>query len=432
MSIAPYEFTPDFQKTVAVAASCRPSLYGRGLDQVEPDGLTEAPAKLILGACRVLAAELKRGPDSTTIVLQKLRNWVAAGRVTEEQFDEAFDVICELEAKLPEDDSILGVLLPEIKNRLRVEAIDAMEEDLGKGSKELGKHADRIKEIDAIGQIDAVSVGVDLGPDAFKEIESLRGLSYMPIGIDELDLYIGGGLWRGAQGIFIGGPGEGKSVALCHVAGEAFKRGCYVGVVTLEISRPLWMARVIANITKIPIRDITDGYRIADAQQAIGTASRAGGLVTVTEMPASITTAEDVIQWVERAEKEAKRPMDMLVIDYIDRLGAKGGKNDSTYQTGLKSTEALRLYCQKNNKWNWTASQATRKNEKAGKIKGLDSVADSMHKVRVADLVITLNAEDDGSGLRQLNFSIAKNRVGESLKVVGPYPTMFECARLIP
>jgi uncharacterized Fe-S cluster-containing radical SAM superfamily enzyme len=63
----------------------------------------------------------------------------------------------------------------------------------------------------------------------------------------------------------------------------------------------------------------------------------------------------------------------------------------------------------------------------------VDDVADSMHKVRVADLVLTLTPPNTGEDeVTELIHYVAKHRTGKSNVQVGPLRTEFECARIAP
>ena len=87
----------------------------------------------------------------------------------------------------------------------------------------------------------------------------------------------------------------------------------------------------------------------------------------------------------------------------------------------------MRLFAHETKKWVSTASQAKRS---AGKDKkrviGLDDVADSINKVRVADLVITINGQDE------LEYAVEKNRYGRAGVRVGPLPHDFACGAMVP
>jgi hypothetical protein len=62
----------------------------------------------------------------------------------------------------------------------------------------------------------------------------------------------------------------------------------------------------------------------------------------------------------------------------------------------------------------------------------LNDVADSMHKIRVADLVITLNLQDEDAEDPSIVFNIAKHRTGKAKVKIGPMPTEYERGRLCP
>jgi hypothetical protein len=59
----------------------------------------------------------------------------------------------------------------------------------------------------------------------------------------------------------------------------------------------------------------------------------------------------------------------------------------------------------------------------------MDDASDSMGKIRNADYVVTLNGRDDNA---QIEFFIAKNRLGVGRRTVGPLPTDFGVARISP
>jgi hypothetical protein len=78
--------------------------------------------------------------------------------------------------------------------------------------------------------------------------------------------------------------------------------------------------------------------------------------------------------------------------------------------------------------WVWTASQSSRSTKESSKLLDMQHVADSMHKIRVGDTIVTLNPRED----EQMEFFVAKNRLGTSRFLVGPIVTDFARARLVP
>lgn len=159
-----------------------------------------------------------------------------------------------------------------------------------------------------------------------------------------------------------------------------------------------------------------------------------GRLVT-KEMPPNVSTVEDVKDWVKMCEDQAGKAMDLLVVDYGDKLVAKakkGEKEASEYHTGKIVFESLRLFAHEKRMFCWTASQATRKKDRKKRL-DLNDTADSMHKIRVADLVVTLNLDEDGDetgGSPMLKLYVAKHRMGKSRFEVGPFPTEYALGRV--
>jgi hypothetical protein len=92
--------------------------------------------------------------------------------------------------------------------------------------------------------------------------------------------------------------------------------------------------------------------------------------------------------------------------------------------------EGLRLFAVERNMWCWTASQSKAKGKDKGSKhnRDVESLADSMHKGRVADLVVTLNVNDDGN---EVTMFVAKNRTGKSRFAIGPLPTDFALGRMV-
>ena len=91
--------------------------------------------------------------------------------------------------------------------------------------------------------------------------------------------------------------------------------------------------------------------------------------------------------------------------------------------------ETLRIFANDTKKFCWTASQATRKKDRHKRL-DLNDTADSMHKVRVADLGVTLNYKED-SDPPMMTLFCAKHRTGKSRFEVGPLPVGYEFGQLV-
>ena len=269
------------------------------------------------------------------------------------------------------------------------------------------------------------SSGLKLEASALSEVSALRHLDKLPSGVDDLDYYLDGGLPRGSLGIVIGGSGDGKSMFLTQAAAMAAAQGCSTLYATLELPEPVVLARLTASLTQVPLHKIISGSPIA-ADRLRRLADKIGP-TRIREFTAKATTAEEIMAWVDEVQRTDNRPVDCLVVDYADKLSAAGERSD--YSEMGRVYEALRVGCHERGVWGWTASQATRKKHGTRRL-DQDDVADSMHKVRVADLVVTLTVTETPEAEREVELFVAKNRHGESRKSLGPFKVDFGFGRL--
>ncbi len=263
----------------------------------------------------------------------------------------------------------------------------------------------------------------------WEAIERRRLIARSPTGISQLDAQLSGGAVPGALSFVIGGPGDGKSMYLSHIAANCMRKGGLVGCVTLEVDEVEWHSRVVANLMDTPI-DVVQGPDNGAIRRAFREAQEAGrfGALVVKDMTGRPTKVQDLKDWNAYSEDKFGRPFDLVVVDYADKMEphktCKG-----MYEGMLYVYEGLRMWAAERRLWPlWTASQSKAKG-KDQKLLGLYDAADSTHKVRVADLVITLNVDKDKGEIR---YWIAKHRLGKSDILVGPLPIDFSRGRMAP
>lgn len=424
----PYNFDPVFERAVVTLCCSRPRFYGRIGYELDPELLKADEAKVALRACHQINKELGHGPDKAVLVLQRLRRWMADGKVTFELIQKVSDYFDDAEDEgLPADDDVVAELKPVLQERIRDDAVQAGIEAFAKHGDlkkvvELEERAQRIGTVDT--SVGAIMSGND---DVFTEIASLENLDRRPTGILELDSHLDGGLARGGLGVAIGGSGDGKSMFLAHVGGVSMLNKLFVGYATLELPRPIILARLMANITGVPINELTGGVN-TEAQKILSKLQL--GRAVVQEFPAQATTMGDIEDWVKRCEDQAGEEMSMLIVDYGDKLVHKTSKKseEGDYVQGRAVFERMRLFAHERKTWCWTAAQANRRKDRKRDL-DLDDVAESMHKVRVADLVLTLNLSEEDEQ-RYVRIKVAKHRHGKSRMSVGPFPVEYEFGRM--
>ncbi len=440
MSDELYPFDPAFEKAVVALCANRPRFYGRIGTHLVVDAFNTREAKLAMKAVHACAKSLGRGPSSSLLVAQRLRRWVDDGKYTLEECLDVIDFIGSVESTgLPAEDDIAQEIAPVLQQRAKDEYIRkqltaqtkvADEEFFLRAAKDAMKNS-------RIGAVDT-SVGIRIGADSFGEIERMQHLLRLPTGIMELDVELGGGLTRSALGVAVGGAGDGKSMFLSHSAAHGMYEGQNVAYATLEIPEGEVLARIKANLTNCTIDGIKSGEVVdiakdrlaflADRQMANGRPGLGAGFVK--EFPAYTTEPTDIDSWVRECEDAISDKIDLIVVDYADRMGAKvSGKEKGDYTTMRIVYEGLRQISVDRENFLWTASQATRQGKDKRKL-DVNHMADSMHKGRIADLVISLNV--CGEHLDEIEFFIAKHRTGKGKISVGPMQHEFSKGRIAP
>lgn len=425
----PYWLDPGFERAVITMCCSKPRFWGRIGHALDPDALALEPSKLAYRACAQVARDNGKGPEGTLIVLQRLRRWMDDGKAKIEDINAVSDLFDAAEdAGLPSEETTVAELKPILSKRIKSEAVRVVMDEYAKDG-DFARSTALMAKANRLGDTNT-SVGTKLGAGSYAEIEKLKHLERLPLGIMELDQALDGGLRRGGLGVLVGASGDGKSMGLSHVGANSMKAGLFVLYATLEVIPADVLARVKANLTGVPINAILDNPEIVRAQLM----GMALGPFIVQEFTPQATTMEDVEAWVASAEEQEGRKVDLLITDYGDKLIApksSGRDGENGYTQGRVVFERMRVYANEGHVggriWHWTAAQGTRQKDKRKRL-DLNDVADSMHKIRVADLVVTLNAQDDD----QMGFNVAKHRHGRSKMYVGPLPTDFVCGRIAP
>jgi replicative DNA helicase len=197
---------------------------------------------------------------------------------------------------------------------------------------------------------EALTTAVDMAAKAYERDGRLSGIA---TGLTNLDRYMGG-LQPSDLVIVAGRPGMGKTALATNIAfniarAHKFKlnpdgaaqtvNGGIVGFFSLEMSAEQLATRIIAEQAAVPSYKIRRGdisepefHRIADAAR------------TMQAIPFYIdqTGGLSIAQMAARARRlKRQRGLDVLVIDYLQLLGASRARSDSRVQEVTEITTGL-------------------------------------------------------------------------------------------
>ena len=214
-----------------------------------------------------------------------------------------------------------------------------------------------------------------------------------------------------------------------HMSAKGLRDGLFVGYATLELNVATVNARLLANLTEVPINTIMGGNHTIAREKYEEMKPNLGQFVSKW-FPAKLTTMTDINAWVADAEQRMGRKMDLLAVDYGDKLAStKQADNmqSSSYAAMDTVYETMRMSSEVAQRFTITGSQAQRRktNDRNKRIESED-IADSMAKARICDQMISMVKSDDG----MITFFVAKNRFGDENMLVGPVATNFACGRI--
>lgn len=431
-------FTPDSEAAVVYLACARPNFWSAAGAELVPEMLADKVAQLTLNAAKALALEFG-APPSAHAVVQRLNRWREQGqhKVTHEHVVGAAKLLANGEdaADLIGEDFLLSECVAVVRKHLqKLHAQYAIE----RVSKDDDEHAEKIDNVLDRLRVLGISKAAQGGfldtddPDAADaSVAARKGIPRIDLGIHDLDVRLEG-VGAGQLVTVVGVTGAGKSLFLAQSAGAALLQGKCVAFVSLEIDKESAYTRIVAGMTGHPTREFAQYGGPLAYTQALG-ASRterfASGLpfgrMVVEQFTAQSTTVSDLKKWAARLPFTPH----VVVVDYGDLLSSESKKSDSSYLAMRDVWEALRLWAASEKIWIYTAAQMKARDSKGKKTRAdTDAAADSMHKGRITDVMLTLNMNEDFS---EVDIFVAKNRHGASRFPTGPLPTHFEYGRLV-
>lgn len=226
-------------------------------------------------------------------------------------------------------------------------------------------------------------------------------------GIKELDGILDhGGYGRKELTLWMGGPKSGKSFALVQAGGSAIEDGKVVLHVSLENSTEVTAKRYDAYFSRVGIKEQKDSaHTMAVNVENVG--DRYGHNLYIEEFPAGTFKPSDLQRLIESYYDDGII-FDEVIVDYLDIM-APNYRTDNLQENSKDVYVNSRGLAQT---WNFalvSATQTNRTGAQSAVAKATD-VAEDFNRVRIADLTISINRNDDEKGMRKARLYLAAGR----------------------
>jgi replicative DNA helicase len=224
------------------------------------------------------------------------------------------------------------------------------------------------------------------------------------------------GWGRGELAVIMGGAKAGKTTALMDFGINAMGAKFNVLYVTLEVSQEIIGNRMDSNISERAIMELSQ--HIHDVNDKVTKfLSKAGKHFTIFEYPTGSMTVTDLRRLIER-QRGKGIIYDLVIVDYAD-LMQPDRYTDNMIENSKSVYVALRGLAMQEKFAILTATQTNRVGSTAAVAKA-EHVADDFNKIRIADIVISINRTDEEKAQKQarLYFAACRNSPsGYSIRV---------------
>jgi replicative DNA helicase len=282
--------------------------------------------------------------------------------------------------------------------------------------REFDKIESAIKKACQVGVVD-VQDGVDYWAmiDARRQERELiasgaRPATGVPTGNSVLDecLYHRG--WGKKElSIYMGGPKSGKTMALIDSAQAAALSGYNVLAVTLEVSAKIYGDRFDANLAEVALGSLNMSAK--EVAEKIEHARLGAGLLRIHEYPTGTLTPKALHRLIQNYKGKGIT-FDLVALDYAD-LMAPDIRSQDAIQNSKSVYEGLRAIAQIEDVAMLSATQTNREGFQQA-VQRMEHVSDDINKVRICDILISINVTEDERLRNERRLFIAASRNQES------------------
>lgn len=286
-----------------------------------------------------------------------------------------------------------------------------------------GKHKTLTKNAlpDLLTKALAVTFDPSVGHDYIEDVEERYEFYHMdeeriPFDLDYFNTITKGGLPNKTLNICLAGTGVGKSLFMCHVAGNSLNQGRNVLYITMEMAEERIAERIDANLLNIPLDQLQNISKPLLASKVEDLVATHNGKLIIKEYPTGAAHAGHFRALLNELKLKKNFVPEMIFIDYLNicassRMKGMGGAiNSYTYIKTI--AEELRGLAVEFDVPIISATQTTRSGYTSSD-PGLEDTSESFGLPATADLMFAMVTSEELESLGQVMVKQLKNRYND-------------------
>lgn len=419
--VAHFDFDAEFQRKI-VALAMRDTQFAQLTDGlIRPEYFENAAYATLAKLSTDYFAKYKKAPGDKATVVTLIRDAHLAKTVPPELLRMAAPVVADLYLADVSDrdyvaDHVATFARHQAVARAVLESVDMLEKrDFDAIGTKMRTALDTGKNSTG-GVYDYAEMTAARTQDRKDRAAGIKRPTGVTTGYEVLDncLYHKG--WgRKELSVLMGGPKAGKSMGLIGFAVNAIATGHRTLYVTLEVSSDIIADRTDANISERAISELS--LHPHDVEEKVKAFMDKAAPFKIVEYPTGTMKVSDLRRLVEHYKAQGLI-FDLVIVDYADLMRPERVTDNvqenskSVYQDlrGLAMGEGFAML---------TATQTNREGAKKA-VATMTDVAEDLNKVRIADVLISINASAEEKAINQarLHFAASRNqRSGFSLRI---------------
>jgi replicative DNA helicase len=227
-----------------------------------------------------------------------------------------------------------------------------------------------------------------------------------------------GGISKGELLVFAGLASQGKSFALLHMAQVALLQMKKVVFYSLEMEAEKVATRLDAAFSGLFTHSIKDHGDIVEARIS-SLMKQFGDNLLIKRMAAGHTRISDIQAHLDTLKFKSFVP-EVLILDYINLMRPESNTREGRHRDLGEVYIGLKGLGQQRNMYPITAAQSNRTGFNAPLIT-IQHFADTFEGGMHADIIVTLNRDDDEAQQEKIRLYVAKDRDGVDKRIIHGY-----------